>query len=126
MLSKWLLSLSSAYLGAIGVALTFAPHELLAFTGTEATAVPTALAQMLGATCCGLGVTNWMSRDNAFGGIYGRPLGVGNSAAFLIAGLGLLKLAARQELSIGWWAIALVTSVFAVAFNWRVFFSSPA
>ena len=69
-------------------------------------------------------MTNWMARGSLMGGIYNRPLAVGNVAHFTIGALALAKAALRSPNSVLVGA-TLVYAVLAVAFG-AVLFRSPA
>lgn len=46
---------------------------------------------LLGAAYLGLAVLNWMAREKLIGGIYSRPVAVGNFTHFLAAAIVLAK-----------------------------------
>lgn len=120
MSSRTLLTSSAIFLGLLGLALTFASQEILATTAAQQAFV----GQMLGAALCGLALLNWMSKGTAMGGIYGRPLAMGNLVHFTIGGLALLKVAAQLQPT--WFFVALAVSyaVFAALFARVAFFTS--
>ncbi len=79
--------LTRAYAVALalaGAALVFAP-ELLAEGGAAS------IAQAFGAALFAFGAANWTARGMVLGGIYGRPLVVGNQAFALVAALVLVR-----------------------------------
>jgi hypothetical protein len=112
---------SAVFLFGAGLAMLFAPAEI-----ARAAALPVEsrwLISLLAALYLGFAMANWMAKDSAIGGIYQRPLALGNFAHFFIDALSLIRLAASGLL------LASVTAVyilFAVFFGWLVFFSSPA
>ena len=68
------------------------------------------LGQLLAAAWVGLGAANWISRTSVLGGIYGRPIVMGNTALYLVSGLSLLRALADGTAPRGMWvpcAIAL-------------------
>lgn len=75
----------------VGLALTFAPQELLAWLGAPSSHVSTWLTQLLGGALFALGFLNWFLRFTAMGGIHGRPLLVTNLSFFAIAFSATLK-----------------------------------
>ncbi|HEX8618771.1 MAG TPA: hypothetical protein VF911_14400, partial [Thermoanaerobaculia bacterium] len=89
--TKILLTLSAVVMGAMGIAASFAPHEILHSFGSAATGVLPLLVQLLGASLFGLAMANWLARGSLIGGIYNRPLAVGNLAHFTIGALALLR-----------------------------------
>jgi hypothetical protein len=87
-----LLMISSALLMAVGgVLLQFLPHEILNYLGASSHGVTPLFVQMTGALCLGFAATNWMAKSVLIGGIYARPLAIGNFAHFIIGTLNLLK-----------------------------------
>ena len=82
---------SAAFMGAIGLALTFAPQEILHRFDSEATTWEVTLAQLCGALYCGFALLNWMAKGTPLGGIYGRPIVIGNLVHFTMGAVLLLK-----------------------------------
>ncbi len=101
-------------MGAMGIAATFAPHELLRAGGTAPTPMLAILVQLLGALYFGFAMVNWLARGSTIGGIYNRPLLVGNLAHFVIGAFAL----GRAALDGGTALIvpAIVYAIFAIAF----------
>ena len=89
--SKLLLAASGLTMAAAGLAASFLPHEILRYAGLEATGVLPAVVQLHAAILVGFGMLNWMSKDNLAGGIYARPLVIGNLLHFVMGALALLK-----------------------------------
>jgi hypothetical protein len=109
--------------GVVGVALTFAPQEVLAAAGADPQPPLVVLAQFGGAMSLAWAILDWMSRGQRLGGIYNRPLAQANMLHFLMASLALVKVTAQHgfgALGIAlvvayavltiWWAVALLTS----------------
>jgi hypothetical protein len=114
--TKLLMTLSAAYLLALGLLLTFAPQETLAFAHSTASPILTLIVQATGALYVGFAVLNYMAKDNIIGGIYSRPVGLGNSAHFFIAAMAILKAVAsgtRPPLLV---AIGCLYALFAIWF----------
>lgn len=87
--TKLLMASSAVVMGVAGIALSFFPDELLepmAWAGT-----PPVLLQMLGALYFGFAMLNWMAKGSLIGGIYSRPVAIGNFAHFMVGGLALAK-----------------------------------
>jgi hypothetical protein len=120
MSTRLLLSSSALFLALLGLALTFAPQEIIgAATAKEALA-----AQLLGATLCGFALLNWMSKGTAMGGIYGRPLAMGNLVHFTIGGLALFKVAGASDPTWFFVTLAVCYLLFATLFARAAFFTS--
>jgi hypothetical protein len=90
--TKLLMNVSAAVMAVVGVAATFAPREMLERSGAHAELPAVLLVQILGAVYLGFAMLNWMARENLIGGIYSRPVGLGNFFHFAIAGVALMKL----------------------------------
>lgn len=90
--TKVLMAASALVLGVAGAAGLFLPHEILAAAGIPATGVLAALIQLHAALLLGFAMINWMAKDNLIGGIYNRPVLVGNVAHFTIGAITLVKL----------------------------------
>ena len=81
------------------------------------------LVQMAGAVYLGFAMLNWMARGILIGGIYARPVALGNFLHFLMVAITLTKAAAAfavVPLAIS----AAVFSVFAIWFG-AVLFKPP-
>lgn len=103
-------------MGGAGLLLQFAPVEAATWLGSRADAVTPLLGQVTGALLLGFSMLNWMSRRARMGGIYARPLVMGNLLHFVAGGLALLKGASASP-SLGLWGIAAVYAAFAVGFT---------
>jgi hypothetical protein len=115
---------SSLVLGAGGIAFSFLPQEIASYLGVDSTVVGQLMLQILGALYFAFGMINWMAKGNLIGGIYGRPLAVGNVVHFSMGTLVLVK--ALNSASVpGWLLVAsMVYAVFAVLFA-KVLFTHP-
>ena len=120
MSSRTLLTTSALFLALLGLVLTFASQEIL----STATAQQAFVGQLLGAALCGFALLNWMSKGAVMGGIYGRPLAMGNLVHLTIGGLALLKVAAHLQPTWFFATLAICYSVFAVLFARVAFFTS--
>jgi hypothetical protein len=107
-----------------GLALSFAPAEVLAAFGVTAIPALVVFAQLTGALYLGFAILDWMARESTIGGIYNRPLALGNFLHFLVGALALLKAASRGSGSITEWVAVGVYSLFALGFG-AVLFGSP-
>lgn len=113
---------SSLFLGIVGLSASFAPQELLAFLGTPATGPMPVLVQVMGALYFAFALVNWTAKDNIIGGVYSRPVSLGNFAHFFIGALALVK--GGQISGVGNRAmlvLLVIYAVFATLFGWLVF-----
>ena len=124
--TRMLMRASAVVLGVLGASATFLPQEILVRAGTSSVGFSGVLVQLAGALYLGFAMLNWMSQGSVMGGIYGRPVAIGNLAHFTIGALALLKLVLSEqrvvELVIG----AAVYTAFAVAFAIVAFGRAPS
>jgi len=121
--TKLLMTLSAIILGVTGIILTFMPQEVSAFLNLPAS-IPVVF-QILGALYFGFAMLNWTAKANLIGGIYSRPVAIGNFTHFLIGGLALIKLVVRNTNNTYLWPCAILYLIFALLFGY-VFFTNPA
>jgi Fe2+ transport system protein B len=121
--TKLLLTASALFMAACGVLGTFLPQELLAYLGIPTSAILTILIQLMAALYLAFGMLNWTAKDSLIGGIYNRPVAIGNLTHFLVGALALAKAAYAQPIPI-LIAGAVIYAVFAVGFA-MVMFGSP-
>jgi hypothetical protein len=114
--TKILMSASAIVLGAIGILLSFFPDEILEYTGASSVSFFQLILQLLGAGYLGFAMLNWMARGNLIGGIYSRPIAIGNLMHFIVAGLALLKTAYGSQGTTVVWVAAALFLAFAVLF----------
>ena len=125
MRTQLLMTLSAAFLAALGVGITFLPQELLAHLGAPHEGVLVILVQLLGALYLGLALLNWMNRGNRIGGIYSRPVSMANFLSFSVGALALVKGSVAPQFTIEVAAMAVIYSAFGIWFG-LVLFTHPA
>ncbi|MDQ3282051.1 MAG: hypothetical protein M3Q69_11630 [Acidobacteriota bacterium] len=116
MSTRLLLTASAIVLGVAGLAGIFAPDEVIGAIGAVNTRPLRLIIELFGAAFFGFALVNWSARGSLIGGIYNRPLALGNVAHFVIGAFASSKA--------GIWPAAIVYAIFAVAFG-RLFFWSP-
>ena len=120
-----LLMISSALIMAVcGVVLEFLPHEVLNFYGASADNFTAVLLQIAGALFLGFAVMNWMAKAVLIGGIYARPLAMGNFLHWTVGALALVKFAVTSGNHWTVWAATVIYAIFAVLFA-VVFLTHP-
>jgi hypothetical protein len=112
---------SAAFMAALGLATTFMPQEIIASLGGSAGRTLPLLIQILGALYLGFAMLNWMAKDSLIGGIYSRPVSIGNFVHFAVGGMSLLKTIVGGERAVGVSVCAAIYVGFAVAFGAVVF-----
>ena len=121
--TKILMTISAVILGTIGIILTFIPQEVSRYLNlTESTPI---LFQILGSLYFGFGILNWTAKANLIGGIYSKPVAIGNFTHFFIGGLALIKLVLHNTNWTCIWACAILYLIFALLFGY-VLFTNPS
>ena len=85
--SKSLVMDSSFVLGLAGIFTLFIPNEILVAAGLPTTSPLPIFIQLFGALYFALALMNWMAKGKAIGGIYSRPVSMGNFTHFFIGTL---------------------------------------
>jgi hypothetical protein len=121
--TKILMMLSAVFLGLLGLLTSYWPDKVLETHGTVPDNTTLLLLQMMGALYLGFAILNWTARGVLIGGIYARPLALGNFLHFAMVGVMLAK-AAITHGAIQLATSAIVFSGFAIWFG-IVLFTSP-
>ena len=103
-------------MGALGLVATFLPRDILAYMGGTPHELTVLAIQVTGALYLGFAFLNWMAQGHLIGGIYSRPVAVGNFGHFTVAALALLKgvMSGQHDLPVV--IAAAVYAAFAIAF----------
>ena len=123
MKTKVLMMLSAVFLALLGLLTSYWPDKVLETHGTVPDNATLLLVQMMGAVYLGFAILNWTARGVVIGGIYARPLALGNFLHFAMVGVMLTRAAITHgvfQLATS----ALVFSAFAIWFG-IVLFTSP-
>ncbi|WP_089687744.1 hypothetical protein [Catalinimonas alkaloidigena] len=122
--SKFLMTASAVFLGSLGTVGSFLADDLARYLGNDTLAV-TLLMQLASALYLGFGMLNWMAKSKLIGGIYSRPVALGNFAHFAVGALALVKgtVTLQTHLSL-FLPLTILYTLFAGAFAW-VLFTSP-
>jgi hypothetical protein len=121
MSTRTLMTVSSFMLWLVGVFALFAPHELLAALNLQLANPLPVIIQILGALYLSFALTNWIAKDSAIGGIYARPISMGNFVHFTIGTLALAKFLFTDGGNLPLFIGLIVYAVFAILFGWLVF-----
>lgn len=108
-------------LGLLGIALIFAPDNIAGVLSLDSSAALP--LTMWGSAMFGLGLLNWNGRNAIYGGIYGRPILLGNLAHAFAGFMALIGVATLD----GPWPILAVTvfyGLYAAGYA-RIMFSPP-
>ena len=124
--TKLLMTASAVILGFIGITLSFIPEELSAYLNIDSNQISTLSFQLLGALYLGFAMMNWMAKGTTIGGIYNRPIAIGNFMHFGVGALALVKIVSRidayQEIFV---VLTVIYALFALSFEY-VFRTHPS
>lgn len=118
--TKLLMAASALVMAIAGIAGLFAPQEILAALGAPATGIVPSLLQLHAAMLFGFAVMNWFAKESPIGGIYNRPLLLGNVMHFATGALTMLRLAGANRTT-PVIAVTVVYVIFAIGFGMRLF-----
>lgn len=122
--TKYLMIASAVFMGLLGLSTTFLPQEILNYIELSVTLLATLLIQITGALYLGFALLNWMAKAILIGGIYAKPVCLGNFLHFTMVAITLVK-AAFSQLGTTYIVIAaIIYSIFSVLFG-MVLFTSP-
>lgn len=122
--TRFLLSASALLLGLMGLATTFAPQEILTALGEPQSSTLQLIVQLLGALYLGFAGLNWMVRGSIIGGIYNRPIVIGNLMHFLVGGLAVIREVSRAPSRPMLWIVAVIYATCALGFG-AILFRHP-
>ncbi len=115
---------SAVFMGLLGAAASFLPQEILVWSGTTPERWSAVIVQIAGALYLGFAALNWAAQANLIGGIYSRPVALGNFIHFTAAAMALLKAVAAGEREVVLLFGLAAYTLFAVLFG-RVMFGRP-
>jgi hypothetical protein len=122
--TKFLMTSSSIFMGLLGILFVFLPQEILSFVELNNNGIAPLLIQIFGALYFAFAMINWMVKDNLIGGIYNRPVAMGNFTHFLMGSLALVKGIFSIHISVAFLFICILYSAFAILFG-IVLFRQP-
>jgi hypothetical protein len=108
------MNLSAGLMTILGLAASFAPQEILSAAGADSEGLPVLLVQITGGLYLGFAMLNWMARGVLIGGIYSRPVAIGNFMHFAVVAITLLKFLMTSYLP----AILVATIVYGIFAIW--------
>lgn len=121
--TKLLMTSSAILMGTTGIALSFLPQELARVIDLPESGWSQLILQVAGAQYVAFAMINWMAKSNLIGGIYSKPVAMGNLIHFGVSSLALLKLSVISQ-PLLYWGLTGIYIVFAICFGY-VFFSDP-
>lgn len=119
--TKLLMTSSSLALGLAGIVSLFAPDSLLSMLNAPITRQSLLSIQLMGALYFSFALMNWTAKDSVIGGVYARPVSLGNFGHFFVGTLLLVKYQLTNEFNPAVAIMVVVYLVFASLFYWLVF-----
>lgn len=119
--TKLLMMASSVAMGMAGFVLTFLPQELLNFIEVPVAGPLVYILQLAGALYFSFAILNWMAKTVLIGGIYSRPLAMGNVLHFTMGAFMFIKALAETPNSPPLWLGCGVYVSFAILFGLVMF-----
>jgi len=116
---SWIVTIFAFCLAALGLAFMFAPQEMGVTILGRNDVEP--IASLFGAAMVSMGLMNWIARNSALGGIYGRTVVSANQAHFVIGSLILLKHGAAVGGTGAYWVLAAFYALGAIFFSSLLF-----
>jgi len=116
-----LMTTSSLVLAIAGAFALFVPDVVLSLLNTSVTVELSVLVQMMGALYFAFALMNWTAKDSAIGGIYARPVSLGNYGHFFAGSLMLIKYQLSHGFNSFIFSILILYMIFAALFYWLVF-----
>ena len=118
--------ISAIFLAVNGFGFTFFPNEISVLLINDDNHIFILILQILGALYLGFSILNWMSKTNLIGGIYSKPLLIGNLLHFFTASMALIKLTFKVETNLQLiFSYTIIYSLFTLFFGY-VFFTNPS
>ena len=93
MKTKIVMTSSAVFYGVLGILFSFLPDEIANYLNVESTTVTRLSFILLSALYLGFGIQNWTARRTIIGGIYNRPIAIGNFMHFTVGAIALVKIA---------------------------------
>lgn len=118
--SRILMMLSAVFMVIAGLITSYFPDRVLETHGTVPDGPTVLLIQMMGALYLGFALLNWTARGVIIGGIYARPLALGNFLHFAMVAVMLTREAIEHGV-VQLATSAAVFSAFAIGFGILLF-----
>ncbi len=123
---KILMTASALFSGVLGISFIFFPDDIVSYLGIEANTITLIFLQLLSSLYLGFAILNWMAKGTLIGGIYNRPIAIGNFMHFGVGAITLVKLVfniqVHTEIII---LLTILYVIFAIAFAY-VFMTNPS
>ena len=123
--TKIVMTSSALLLAGIGILLSFLPNEVIEYLNVESNTITILFLNLLSALYLGFGLLNWMAKGTLIGGIYNKPITIGNLMHFGVGAIALVKVTfsiqTHSEITI---SLTVVYVIFVLLFAY-VFLTNP-
>jgi len=124
--TKILMTTSAILLGVMGIIFSFFPDDIIAYLNNDANLISILFLQILSSLYLGFAIMNWMAKGSIIGGIYNKPIAIGNMMHFGVGAIAMLKvifkIQAHTEIII---SLTVIYSMLALSFAY-VFMNNPS
>jgi len=96
--TKILMTSSALFLAIIGILLSFLPNEIVEYLNVEPNIITILFLKIMSALYLGFGILNWMAKGTLIGGIYNRPIAIGNLMHFGVGAIALVKITSNIQI----------------------------
>tara|TARA_R110001583_G_scaffold179819_1_gene336750 strand:- start:702 stop:1082 length:381 start_codon:yes stop_codon:yes gene_type:complete len=116
---------SALFLGIIGIILFFFTQEISTYLNFDINLISILFLQILSSFYLGLGILNWMAKSNLIGGIYSRPLAIGNLMHFGVSAIAFIKIIYKIKTHFEFiLVLTIIYSIFTLCFAY-IFMTNP-
>lgn len=124
--TKLLMTASALFLGIIGILLSFFPKEIAIYLNFDTNLISILFSQILSSLYLGFGILNWMAKNNLIGGIYSRPLTIGNLMHFGVSTIAFIKITFKIQANFEFiLPLTIIYSIFTLCFAY-IFMTNPS
>jgi Fe2+ transport system protein B len=123
--TKTLMIISAIFLAVNGFGFTFFPDEITRLLINDDNYILILILQILGALYLGFSILNWTAKASLIGGIYNKPILIGNLLHFFTASMTLIKLNQGFQDNQLIFSYTIIYSLFTLSFGY-VFFTNPS
>ena len=95
--TKIVMTSSALFYAIIGILLSFLPNEIIEYLNIESTIITILFLNIMSALYLGFGILNWMAKGTLIGGIYNKPIAIGNLMHFGIGAIALVKVVSNIQ-----------------------------
>ena len=123
--TKIVMTSSALLLAGIGILFSFSPNEVMEYLNIESNTITILFLNLLSALYLGFGLLNWMAKGTLIGGVYNRPIAIGNLMHFGVGAIALVKVVTTiQSHSKIVISLTVVYVIFAILFAY-IFIKHP-